>query len=205
MLDYTTHAESDARLGGGDQPSTPVLDPVTSEGLGCLIESESQCPSIIAVSIPANGKEGTQARTRSEDQAAPALLKFQKVLVMSESESQESAAMMVAVVKAEPGVSSKPGRKAVVQAQDSCTASSDGVTHQTRKRKRLGGVDAIDKENAQTLFQSGCTPATIKRICREKTGTDWQTVLDVTAYGEEQRIRRDRDTLAAAVTVEEKK
>lgn len=67
-------------------------------------------------------------------------------------------------------------------------------------RLGLGDVDTVDKENV-TLFQSN-TPA-IKRICREKTGTDWQTVLDVTAYGEEQRIRRDRDT--AAVTEEEKK
>ncbi|KAG2737267.1 hypothetical protein P692DRAFT_20883746 [Suillus brevipes Sb2] len=202
MLDYT-RAESE-------------LDPVTSEGLGCLrlIESVSQCPSI-AVSIPAN-KEGTQARTRSEDQAAPALLKFQEVLVknhtvvntrldnlkMSESESQES----IAVVKSEPGVGPNVGCKAIVQGQDSCTASSHchSGTRQTRKRKmRLGGADTVDKENV-TLFQSSDTP-TVKRICREKTGTDWQTVLDVTAYGEEQRIRRDRaHTVTSAVTEEKK-
>jgi hypothetical protein len=78
MLDYT-HAVSE-------------FDPVTSdsEGLACLrvIETESRCPSI-AVSIPAN-KEGTQARTLSEDQAAaPALLKFQEVLVVSHGAHSE--------------------------------------------------------------------------------------------------------------------
>jgi hypothetical protein len=64
---------------------------------------------------------------------------------------------------------------------------------------RLGGADTVDKENV-TLFQSSDTP-TVKRICREKTGTDWQTVLDVTAYGEEQRIRQDQ-AHTSAVTEE---
>ncbi|KAG1759546.1 hypothetical protein EDD22DRAFT_849151 [Suillus occidentalis] len=126
-------------------------------------------------------------------------------LKMSESESQESAAMMIAVVKSEPGVGPNVGCKAMlVQAQDSCTASSHcySGTRQTRKRKmRVGGADTVDKENV-TLFQSSDTP-TIKCICREKTSTDWQTVLDVTAYGEEQRIRRDRAHTSAVS--EEKK
>jgi hypothetical protein len=33
----------------------------------------------------------------------------------------------------------------------------------------------------------------VKRICREKTGTDWQTVLDIIKYGDEQRERRKFD------------
>jgi hypothetical protein len=31
----------------------------------------------------------------------------------------------------------------------------------------------------------------VKRICREKTGTDWQTVLDVIKYGEEQQTMKN--------------
>ncbi|KAG1728862.1 uncharacterized protein EDB91DRAFT_1253292 [Suillus paluster] len=104
-------------------------------------------------------------------------------LRMSKSESQEAATMRI-----EAGAGPNFGCKVIVQAQDSHTASSG--TRQTRKRK-IGGVDTIDKENV--LFPNGCGTLTIKRICWEKTGTDWQTVLDVIAYGEEQRNRRDKD------------
>jgi hypothetical protein len=31
-----------------------------------------------------------------------------------------------------------------------------------------------------------------KRICREKTGTDWQTVLDINQYGEEIQNRQNK-------------
>ncbi|KAG1744075.1 uncharacterized protein EDB91DRAFT_1080883 [Suillus paluster] len=111
-------------------------------------------------------------------------------LRMSESESQEAAAMRIAEAGAGPNF----GCKVIVQAQDSHTASSG--TRQTHKRK-IGGVDTVDKENV--LFPNGCGTPTIKRICREKTGTNWQTVLDVIAYGEEQRNRRDKDMV---VTIE---
>ncbi|KAG1723494.1 hypothetical protein EDB19DRAFT_1834576 [Suillus lakei] len=111
---------------------------------------------------------------------------------MSKSESEETAAMRI--VRADPGAGPNFGCKVIVQAQDSCTASSN--TCQTHKRK-IGGVDTVNKENI--LFLNGI-PAT-KHICREKTGTNWQTVLNVTVYGEEQQIRQDQDI---AVTVEEK-
>lgn len=69
----------------------------------------------------------------------------------------------------------------------SCTASSS--TCQTRKRK-IGGVDTVDKENVP--FPARNDMPAVKRICREKTGTEWQTVLDVIAYNEEQRKGRDK-------------
>ncbi|KAG1798515.1 uncharacterized protein HD556DRAFT_1305978 [Suillus plorans] len=34
-------------------------------------------------------------------------------------------------------------------------------------------------------------PAAVRRICREKTGTDWQTVFDVIKYGEDNACRMD--------------
>jgi hypothetical protein len=86
----------------------------------------------------------------------------------------------------------------VVPAQKSNPYTASSGNNQTRKRK-FGGVDTVDKENV--LFLNGRCIPTVKRICREKTGTDWQTVLDVIAYGEEQNSRRDKDM---AVTEEEK-
>jgi hypothetical protein len=74
MLDY---AHADAQ--GGDQPSTLVLDAMTSKGLGYLNKSESPYSST-AVSVPAK-KEKTQAHTRNEGQAVTTLLKHQKVLI----------------------------------------------------------------------------------------------------------------------------
>jgi len=93
-----------------------------------------------------------------------------------------------------------------LKARDLCTASAtSSITRcktrcKTRKRKiAFAGVDAVNKENLN-IFLNG-TPAATKRICQEKTGTDWQTVLDVIAYGEEQNRWRNQDT---TVTMEEK-
>jgi hypothetical protein len=61
------------------------------------------------------------------------------------------------------------------------------ATHQTCKRKidSCDGVDA-DKENIKISLSHASAP-TIKCICWEKTGTEWQTVLDVVEYDKEQR------------------
>ncbi|KAG2749049.1 hypothetical protein P692DRAFT_201805436 [Suillus brevipes Sb2] len=64
-----------------------------------------------------------------------------------------------------------------IRAQASCT-----VARQSRKRKPDQG--GSDKENKSPIRH----PAA-KRICREKTGTEWQTVLDIDKFGEEQRER----------------
>jgi hypothetical protein len=62
-----------------------------------------------------------------------------------------------------------------------------------------------DKENVSLNCHGSFTPAirvvTGKRICREKTGTEWQTVLDVIKYGEEQRSRQEN---VAAIMISEK-
>ncbi|KAG1758200.1 hypothetical protein EDD22DRAFT_850210 [Suillus occidentalis] len=118
---------------------------------------------------------------------------------MSKSESQQDATVTMKI--SEAGAAPVFGCELVVQAQKSkpYTASSDA--HQTHKRK-LGGVDTVNKENA--LFPNvHCTLGpSVKRIRREKTGTDWQSVLDVIAYGEEQNNRQDKDK-DVAVTKEE--
>jgi hypothetical protein len=48
----------------------------------------------------------------------------------------------------------------------------------------------VDKENNNAFLSPSLNLAPvagIKRIRREKTGTDWQTVLDIVKYDEEQR------------------
>ncbi|KAG2744766.1 hypothetical protein P692DRAFT_20877487 [Suillus brevipes Sb2] len=64
----------------------------------------------------------------------------------------------------------------------SCEARAS-ATYRTRKRK----IDDDDEHNAnkENISLSRRTPA-IKRICREKTGTEWQSVLDINKYIEEQ-------------------
>jgi hypothetical protein len=72
----------------------------------------------------------------------------------------------------------------MVQARTSCTRAT--AARQTRKRK-IGDVDGnqdIDKENRDVLLKPALV---VKRVCREKTGTDWQTVLDIIKYSDEQR------------------
>ncbi|KAG2119240.1 hypothetical protein BD769DRAFT_1672085 [Suillus cothurnatus] len=76
------------------------------------------------------------------------------------------------------------GSEAMVQARTSCTRAT--AARQTHKRK-IGDVDGnqdIDKENRDVLLKPALV---VKRICWEKTGTDWQTVLDIIKYGDEQR------------------
>ncbi|KAG2146229.1 hypothetical protein DEU56DRAFT_753730 [Suillus clintonianus] len=78
-----------------------------------------------------------------------------------------------------------------------CEAQAS-TTRQTCKRKIDDDVDAkhdADKEN----ISLSSTPA-IKRICREKTGTDWQSVLDINKYVEERLgYRQSKGTVTPVV------
>jgi hypothetical protein len=82
------------------------------------------------------------------------------------------------------GQQAEAGRvdEGVIRARALCTTS----VRQTHKRK-IEDVDTkldTDQEN----FDISPNPAPVetqKRICREKTGTDWQTVLDIVKYGEQ--------------------
>ncbi|KAG1865743.1 uncharacterized protein F5891DRAFT_1187891 [Suillus fuscotomentosus] len=224
------HAHADAWGGDSDQPSMLALDPVTSDkGSGYPSKSESPKSSTAVGSVPVN-KEKTEARTRNEEHALALPLKYElekkilvstrldNVLKMSESGSESQtwpgeAATITrrtrrATAGADPNIASCPEvTVATVQleAQDFCTASTSAIsTHrQTRKRKvALAGIDIVDKENLNVFLNATPGgPVAIKRICREKTGTDWQTVLDVIAYGEERNRRQNQNT---ASTAEEK-
>ncbi|KIK36996.1 hypothetical protein CY34DRAFT_109299 [Suillus luteus UH-Slu-Lm8-n1] len=96
------------------------------------------------------------------------------------------------------------------QAEPTCIPASHGITCGTCNLKRT--IECIatgrrdtdsDKENVSLDCHGSFTPAiqvvTGKCICREKTGTEWQTVLDVIKYGEEQRSRQEN---VAAILME---
>jgi len=86
------------------------------------------------------------------------------------------------------------------QLEASCIPASHSVTRRTRKRT----IECViphscdaDKENASSNGHSSLTPAIVtgKRICREQTGTDWQTVLDIIKYGEERSKQKNVATM----------
>jgi hypothetical protein len=64
---------------------------------------------------------------------------------------------------------------------------------QSYKRK-IGDVQVNDNhDTAKGLENHGVYrnfAPVVKRICREKTGTEWQTVLNVIQYGEEREKSR---------------
>lgn len=86
----------------------------------------------------------------------------------------------------------------VVNTRAQLEASGCIDTRETRKRKIACTIstdrDAHEDSENQPLNHHGSlssTPIAIKRICREKTGTDWQTVLDLVKYNEERQSRQD--------------
>lgn len=93
----------------------------------------------------------------------------------------------------------------VVNTRAQLEACGCSDTRETRKRKIACTIstdrDAHEDSENQPLNHHGSldTPITIKRICREKTGTDWQTVLDLVKYGEERQSRQNE-----ALAIEEK-
>jgi hypothetical protein len=80
-----------------------------------------------------------------------------------------------------------------IQAQNSCTISPK--TCQTRKRKIDNVIDNDDGKldsNDENVSPNTTSSIVVKRICREKTGTDWQTVLNLLEYDAEKRGRQTR-------------
>ncbi|KAG2108791.1 hypothetical protein BD769DRAFT_1392694 [Suillus cothurnatus] len=101
------------------------------------------------------------------------------------SENQRSATMQNDEQKDSEKKKAEANRVGgVVQAQ---------ATHNTRRKRKLNDVDVdfehdSDKENHISSCRAPKQPFSpgtpTKRICREKTGTEWQSVLDVSKYGE---------------------
>ncbi|KAG2126960.1 hypothetical protein DEU56DRAFT_915906 [Suillus clintonianus] len=183
---------SDIQVDALSQPSTVlVLDP-TSHG---STDPESWHKSLSAASSAVRvhtstypvGAISPSLRLASDEESDPdvevAALKplpsYQGVLC-SDKESKNQRAVAIRT-------NTKVG-------QASCTA-----TRQTCKRK-IDSIDGVDAEHGgKENIPLSDAPATVKRICREKTGTDWSSVLDIVEYGEERR-RQSEGTVAQAVT-----
>jgi hypothetical protein len=71
------------------------------------------------------------------------------------------------------------GGEVVVRAGVTCKRKLDSVDIDSDNLKENISSNRVAKE----LSPLGVP--TTKRICREKTGTEWQTFLDVMKYGEE--------------------
>lgn len=74
------------------------------------------------------------------------------------------------------------GGEVVTRAQAS---PSRTATCQSRKRKMDQANSDGDNSNKENILLTRPAPAA-KRICREKTGTEWETVLDIVKFGEGQ-------------------
>lgn len=69
-----------------------------------------------------------------------------------------------------------------------------------RKSDHIDSDDNSDKENLPTTRPA----VAVKRICREKTGTEWQTVLDVVKFGEEHWRRQQKEIKGTAAIFEKR-
>ncbi|KAG2740264.1 hypothetical protein P692DRAFT_20823022 [Suillus brevipes Sb2] len=78
--------------------------------------------------------------------------------------------------------------KQEVSARD-CRAQTSCTTSRPTYKRKFDSHDGVDT-NKEHIKTSQDHTRTIKRICREKSGTDWQSVFDVIEYGKEQQRRR---------------
>ncbi|KAG2737656.1 hypothetical protein P692DRAFT_20761227 [Suillus brevipes Sb2] len=69
-----------------------------------------------------------------------------------------------------------------------------------RKSDHIDSDDNSNKENLPTTRPA----VAVKRIRREKTGTEWQTVLDVVKFGEEDWQRRQKEIKGTAAVFEKR-
>jgi hypothetical protein len=57
-------------------------------------------------------------------------------------------------------------------------------------KRKLDIVDVENNNPGEERISTQSLPRIAKRIRREKTGTDWQSVLDIVRHGEEQQANR---------------
>lgn len=69
-----------------------------------------------------------------------------------------------------------------------------------RKSDHIDSDDNSNKENLPTTRPA----VAVKRIRREKTGTEWQTVLDVVKFGEEDWQHRQKEIKGTAAVFEKR-
>ncbi|KAG2147495.1 hypothetical protein DEU56DRAFT_753361 [Suillus clintonianus] len=192
---FTTHESPAATLSSptgsldsntqADAPSQPsimmVLDPTST-----VVSWHAKPPSAsTTVTVPTNLGEISLSLAPDSDSEVAALVQLPKYreLLCSDKILKNQRPDQALRTKPEVG----PRGCHVMGARASCIA-----TRQACKRK-IDNHDGVETDKENITISLSHTPA-IKRICREKSGTDWQTVLDIDEYGEEQR-RKFKDTV----------
>ncbi|KAG1792659.1 uncharacterized protein HD556DRAFT_1444336 [Suillus plorans] len=111
---------------------------------------------------------------------------------LREKENQRlSAAITTAPSPARKTVEAGSAKSCEVILRAQLEVSCAKVACSTHPKRKIDNIDpnhCTDKEKVRLSSPSpDCTAPATKRICREKTGTDWQTVLDIIKHGEEQQ------------------
>ncbi|KAG1722745.1 hypothetical protein EDD22DRAFT_854095 [Suillus occidentalis] len=86
------------------------------------------------------------------------------------------------------------GDEAVIRAQASPRRTSN-ATCRSRKRKIDQVASSGDNSDKENMMPLTCPAPAMKRICREKTGTEWQSVLDIVKFSEELKGRKQNEAV----------
>lgn len=98
-----------------------------------------------------------------------------------ENQSTVGALGYVSFVTLMIGQRVRAGGEVIIPVQATRTTGA----HRARKRT-ISDVQVDSRDPDQEKESKNPAPA-VKRICREKTGTDWQSVFDVIKYSEERQ------------------
>ncbi|KIK36438.1 hypothetical protein CY34DRAFT_16383 [Suillus luteus UH-Slu-Lm8-n1] len=175
--------------------SSPFADPCAtrydSDLLGhdtVTILSGFGSSPVLTASIPDNDDERSHAKSHTRHGGAAALGQLTRVINVQSEATQEkkcfvNAAFSVQPDKQEENQSTRvrAGGEVIIPVQATRTTGA----HRARKRT-ISDVQVDSRDPDQEKESKNPAPA-VKRICREKTGTDWQSVFDVIKYSEERQ------------------
>ncbi|KAG1759564.1 hypothetical protein EDD22DRAFT_955773 [Suillus occidentalis] len=163
-------------------PSSPTGSPSAVQLGDTDVSHEIECT--VSTTVPAD-ESLNKSRTFQTRHQSTALEQSQTLEQLSNRDITGVRVGQPDEQKENKSVQTENGRVGVLRAQPFRVSS----VRQTCKRKTK---DALNHDTDQVFPK----PAPRKRICREKTGTDWQTVLDIVAYSEE----RSRSQIEGGMT-----
>ncbi|KAG1877274.1 hypothetical protein F4604DRAFT_1924351 [Suillus subluteus] len=155
-------------------------EPLEPSGLGCQKVVETQAIQVVA-GAASYSSLGVKENERAAALSTPILNVTQKTKTDSES-LEIIQAQLKASRPAAAASSTWLVRKRKIDSVDT-NSNLKLPLHYAKKENKLSPTSSTTSRSLE------CTPATIKRICWEKTGTDWKSVRDLVAHynrGEEQ-------------------
>ncbi|KAG1763133.1 hypothetical protein EV702DRAFT_1205805 [Suillus placidus] len=165
-------------------PSSPTGSPSAKHRMQQLGDTDvsHEIESSVSINVPVN--EEKRSRMLHTRHQGTALEQSQTVKQLSNDDIAGVRIGQPDEQKENIIVQSEAGRVGAVRAR------AFGTTWARQTCKRKIEDDKVSPNPAPVVAR--------KRICREKTGTDWQTVLDITEYGEE-RSRSQVDNMKAGI------